>query len=217
MKVDISLDFIEGLPKSKGKDVILVVVDIFSKSGHFIAIAHPYIAESVAQCFLDNVFRLHVLYGQKPPIHLPYLAGESSNDMVDRSLVAREAVIALLKLHLIRAQQSMRDKANKHRSDRQFMEGDWVYLKLQPYRQISVAFRPFNKLAAKYFGPYLVLSRVGAVAYKLFLHVDVLIHPVFHVSQLKKCYEVPTVINHPPPYYIFPVLIVPFLSRYWRE
>jgi len=73
-----------------------------------------------------------VLYGQKPPIHLPYLAGESSNDMVDRSLVAREAVIALLKFHLARAQQSRRNKANKHRSDRQFMEGDWVYLKLQP-------------------------------------------------------------------------------------
>lgn len=77
------------------------------------------------------------------------------------------------------------------------MEGDWVYLKLQPYRQISVASRPFSKLAAKYFGPYLVLSRVGVVAYRLLLLADVLIHPVFHVSQCKRCYEVPTVINHP--------------------
>ncbi|KAH0693385.1 hypothetical protein KY285_020482 [Solanum tuberosum] len=188
--VDISLDFIEGLPKSKGKDVILVVVDRFNcmvcqllyTTYHSTLKCTPY----------------EVLYGQKPPIHLPYLASESSNDLVDRSLVAREVVIALLKLHLTRAHQNMRDKANKHRSDRQIMEGDWVYLKLQPCGQISVVSWPFNKLAAKYFGPYLVLSRVGAVAYKLLLPADVLIHPVFHVSQLKRCYKVPTVINHPP-------------------
>ncbi|KAH0691202.1 hypothetical protein KY290_019433 [Solanum tuberosum] len=118
--------------------------------------------------------------------------------MVDKSLEAREAIIALLKFQLSRAQQRMRDLANKHRSDRQFRVGDWVYLKLQPYRQFSIATRPFNKLAAKYFGPYLIDAKIGEVAYKLLLPADVLIHPTFHVSQLKKCHEVPTVLNHPP-------------------
>uniref|UniRef100_A0A8R7UZD0 Integrase n=1 Tax=Triticum urartu TaxID=4572 RepID=A0A8R7UZD0_TRIUA len=37
----ISLDFIEGLPRSGGYDVILVVVDKFSKYGHFLAMKHP--------------------------------------------------------------------------------------------------------------------------------------------------------------------------------
>ncbi|XP_059310691.1 uncharacterized protein LOC132062058 [Lycium ferocissimum] len=139
-----------------------------------------------------------VLYGQKFPIHLPYLAGESQNEMVDRSLEAREAIIELLKFHLSIAQQRMRDMANKHRSDRSFAKGDWVYLKLQPYKQVSVVTRPFNKLAAKYFRPYVVLAKVGAVAYKLLLPADVLIHPTFHVSQLKRCLEVPSVISYPP-------------------
>lgn len=53
------MDFIEGLPNSKGKQVIYVVVDILSKAAHFMSLTHPYTATEVAQSFLDNVFKLH--------------------------------------------------------------------------------------------------------------------------------------------------------------
>ena len=56
---DISLDFIEGLPKVAGKSVILTVVDRFSKYAHFIALGHPYTATSVARAFFDGIVRLH--------------------------------------------------------------------------------------------------------------------------------------------------------------
>ena len=56
---DVALDFVEALPRVRGKSVILTVVDRFSKYCHFIPLAHPYSAESVAQAFFAEIVRLH--------------------------------------------------------------------------------------------------------------------------------------------------------------
>ena len=57
----ISMDFVEGLPKSGGYDCILVVVDLFSKYAHFLPLKHPFTAISVAKLFHHQVYRLHGL------------------------------------------------------------------------------------------------------------------------------------------------------------
>lgn len=274
----ISMDFIEGLPPSANKHCIFVVVDRLSKFAHFLPLSHPYTATDVAQCFMDNIFKLHgmpqfiisdrdiiflsttwkeffrvhgvdlnfstayhpqtdgqtevtnktletylrcmsaespkswskwlplaqwwynttfhsvirstpyeMVYGQPPPIHLPYLPGESSCTSVDRSLRKREEAIAMLKFHLSRAQNRMKQSADSHRSERQFNIGDFVYLKLQPYRQQSLKSNIQHKLSPRFYGPFLVIDRIGEVAYKLELPPTASIYNVFHVSQLKIC------------------------------
>jgi hypothetical protein len=55
------MDFIDGLPKSEGKDVIMVVVDRFNKYAHFMSLSHPYSAPTVAKIFIDNMYKLHGL------------------------------------------------------------------------------------------------------------------------------------------------------------
>jgi len=59
--VDISLDFVEGLPKSRGKDTILVIADRLSKYAHFLALSHPFTTAGVTQIYFKQVFKLHGL------------------------------------------------------------------------------------------------------------------------------------------------------------
>ena len=53
------MDFISGLPRVKGVDTIMVVVDRLSKYAHFVALAHPFTAKEVATVFLKENFQLH--------------------------------------------------------------------------------------------------------------------------------------------------------------
>lgn len=94
------------------------------------------------------------LYGQPPPIYLPYVFGDVVDKYVDRSLTMRELKLQLIKFHLARAQQRMISYANAHITDKNFQVGDWVYLKIQPYRQYTLFVSHFSKLSIKYFGPY---------------------------------------------------------------
>nr|GEW63550.1 hypothetical protein [Tanacetum cinerariifolium] len=78
------------------------------------------------------------VYGQSPSTYVPYESGDSPVEVVDRSLQAKEQTIQQLKFHLQRAQDRMRNLANKHRTGRQFEVGVRVYVTLQPHRQLAL-------------------------------------------------------------------------------
>ena len=84
------------------------------------------------------------------------------------------------------AQNRMKQQADQGRSERQFAEGDQVFLRLQPYKKTSLKVVHCYKIAPKFNGPYTILKCVGQVAYQLSLPSHSKLHPIFHVSCLKK-------------------------------
>jgi hypothetical protein len=272
----ISMDFVEGLPKSSSKDVILVVVDRLTKYSHFITLSHPYSVNTVAQLFVDNVFKLHgppiailtdrdriftsnlwqsmfksmkislhycstyhpqsdgqtervnqclenylrcmaflepkrwiawlplvewwyntnyhtslkctpfeALYGYKPPLISEIMVPGPDCPAVE-FLTEKQRMITQLRENLTQAQQRIKKFADLNRTDREFVVGDLVYLKLHPYRQHAFNIPQHIKLMTKYYRPFKILQKIGSAAYKLQLPPSIEIHPVFHVSQSKK-------------------------------
>lgn len=78
----------------------------------------------------------------------------------------------------------MKTTTDRHRRQANFTIGDWVYVKLRPYRQTSVADK-FQKLEKRFYGPYQITESVGKAAFHLALPPTAKIHPVFHCLKLK--------------------------------
>jgi hypothetical protein len=147
---------------------------------------------SLAQLWYNSSFHsslgcspFKALYGYEANLGLQPATSDQAPTSVTEIIANREAHLQLLKQRLAQAQNRMKVQADRNRTDKQFMVGDLVLLRLQPYTQSSVASRPYPKLAYKFFGPYKVLERIGSVAYKLELPDNSGVHPVFHISQLK--------------------------------
>ncbi|XP_071680642.1 uncharacterized protein [Lolium perenne] len=194
---EITMDFIEGLPLSEHANIILVVVDRLTKYAHFLALKHPYTASSVAKVYLDNIVKLHgvplsiisdrdkALYKKEPNFGAFPNISVAEGSAATTDVVDYQMHIDTLRARLLQAQHRMKANADKNRTERQFSIGEQVLLKLQPYAKKSVVNRPYPKLSYKFFGPYVVLERIGEVAYKLQFPSTAKVHPVFHVSQLK--------------------------------
>ena len=224
------MDFVEGLPKVRGKSVLMVVVDRLSKYAHFLPLAHPFTAISVATTFFAEVFRLHglpesivsdrdkvflntfwkelfrlsgsklafssayhpqsygqtevvnrtiemylrcltgdrpkqwvdwipqaeycyntsyhtalgttpfrLVYGREPPRLLSYSAGSTRVEAVDQALQERDAILTAARDRLLQAQQRMKNTYDSGHRELSFAVGEWVWLQLEPYRQLTVA------------------------------------------------------------------------------
>ena len=83
---------------------------------------------------------------------------------------------------ILAAQSRQKEYADQKVRDMEFMEGEQVLMKVSP-----MWFGKRGKLSPRYIVPFEVLKRVGEVAYELALPPGLSgVHPIFHVSMLKK-------------------------------
>jgi hypothetical protein len=127
------------------------------------------------------------LYGYHPPSITYSLKEKSKFQAVEDHIKNQQEVLQILKDNLTTEHNRMKQQADQYRSERSFEVGDWVFLRLQPYKHMSLKkAKKDNKLSLKYYGPYKMLQKIGTMEYKLELLAYSRVHPVFYVSCLKK-------------------------------
>ncbi|XP_048438577.1 uncharacterized protein LOC125476444 [Pyrus x bretschneideri] len=134
------------------------------------------------------------------------------SEVGERVLVGPEIVeettqnVQVIRSNLKAAQDRQKSLADRHATDRVYEVGDWVFLKLSPWRGV-VRFGKKGKLSPRYIGPYIVTERVGEVAYRLELPPELAkVHNVFHVSMLRHYVADPLHVIPPQPLEINPDL-----------
>jgi hypothetical protein len=106
-------------------------------------------------------------------------------------VIEAEEIVHRIHANLKAARDHQESYANKRHRPLEFEAGDHVYLRVSPTRGVK-RFRIKGRLAPHYMSPFLILARLGNVAYCLKLPPTFSgVHNVFHVSQLKKCLKPP--------------------------
>ena len=105
--------------------------------------------------------------------------------------------VGMIRKRLLTAQSRHKSYADVRQRPLGFKAGDHVFLKVMPKRGV-IRFEKWGKLSPRYIGPFEVLERVGAVAYRLALPPSLSsVHEVFQVSMLRKYTPDPTPIVTP--------------------
>ena len=97
-----------------------------------------------------------------------------------------EEKVQIIQQRLKGACDRQRSYANLKRKDIEYEVGDKVFLKVSPWKKIF-RFGRKGKLSPRFISPYEVLERIGPIAYRLALPLELAkLHDVFHVSMLRR-------------------------------
>ncbi|KAH9716908.1 Endonuclease [Citrus sinensis] len=202
--VDISMDFVLALPRSKrGNDSAFVVVDRFSKMAHFISYHKTDDATNIANLFFKEIVRLHgvprsmvsnrdatkfspfeIVYGFNPLTPLDLLP----LPIDERASMDGKKKAEFVKQWHERTRQRIEKRteqyatqANKGRKQVVFQPGDWVWVHMRKERFPA---QRRSKLFPRGDGPFQVVARINDNAYKLDLPGEYNVSATFNVSDL---------------------------------
>ncbi|KAJ9537978.1 hypothetical protein OSB04_030711 [Centaurea solstitialis] len=134
------------------------------------------------------------LYGRKCRSPLNWL--EVGESRLLRPDIVQETTdkIKLVQEKLKAAGDRQKSYADNRRKPLEFQVGDKVLLKVSPWKGL-IRFGRKGKLSPRFVGPFEVIERIGPVACRLDLPIELnSIHDTFHVSNLKKCLSEETII-----------------------
>ncbi|XP_074287851.1 uncharacterized protein LOC141613007 [Silene latifolia] len=139
------------------------------------------------------------LYGQKCRTPLCW------SDIIESRIIGPDLIqettdkVRFIRERMRTSQSRQKSYADLKRRVVEFQEGDFVFLKVSPTNGI-IRFRKQRKLRQRYIRPFEIAKRIGELAYRLYLPVELSrIHDVFHVSLLRKYIpDVSHVIKMPP-------------------
>ncbi|GJU79903.1 putative reverse transcriptase domain-containing protein [Tanacetum coccineum] len=200
---NITMDFMTKLPKTAtGQDTILVIVDRFTKSAHFLPMREDDTLEKLTRQYLKEVVSRHGVPvsiisdhdgKMREPIQTVGIEHFTMAEVGDSQLTGLEIIhettekIVQIKSRIQAARDRQKSYADVRQKSLKFHVGDKVMLKVSPWKGV-IHFGKRGKLNPRYIGPFKIIAKVGTVAY----HLELLkrlsrVHSTFHVSKLKKC------------------------------
>ncbi|CAA6654080.1 unnamed protein product [Spirodela intermedia] len=179
---DLSMDFIEGLPKSKCCDSILVIVDRINKFGHFIPLRHLFTPKDITQIFAKESIKLHGI-----PRSIVTDRGTVFTSTFWKALNKLQGIeLKMSSFYHPQTDEQTEDPPTltcygspmspiiavntyvKERNDTlQLLKEHLLAAQLRPYHMKSLAKKANEKLSPRIFDPYPIQERIGQVAYKL--------------------------------------------------
>ncbi|GJZ47378.1 putative reverse transcriptase domain-containing protein, partial [Tanacetum coccineum] len=208
--VRISMDFVTKLPRtSSGHDTIWVIVDRLTKFAHFLPMHEDYKMDRLARLYLNEIVARHGVpisiisdhdsrftsrfwQSMQEALGTRLDMSTAYHPQTDGQMQETTEKISQIKDRLKAARDRHKSYAVKRRKPLEFSVGDYVLLKVSPYKGV-VRFGKKRKLAPRFVGPFEIVEKVGPVAYRLDLPEELNgVHDTFDVSSLKKCLADPT-------------------------
>nr|GEX14009.1 putative reverse transcriptase domain-containing protein [Tanacetum cinerariifolium] len=210
----ITMDFITKLPRTAaGFDTIWFIVDILTKSAHFLPMKETDLIERLERLYLREIVSRHgdrhlplvefsynnsyhtsikaapfkALYSRK--CRSPVCWAEVEEVQLTRPEIINETMekIVQIRNHMQAARDRQKRYADKRRRPLEFEVRDKVLLKVASWKGV-IRFGKRGKLNPRYIGPFWIIKRIGPVAYRLELPQELSrVHNVFHICNLKKC------------------------------